>query len=43
VVKEVLPMDEKPDDVLTIEELSAYLRIPKSTPYKLAWKSKAPY
>lgn len=28
-------MDEKPGDVLTIEELSAYLKIPRSTLYKL--------
>jgi len=28
-------MDEKPGDVLTIEELSVYLKIPKSTLYKL--------
>jgi hypothetical protein len=27
-------MDEKLGDVLTIEELSAYLKIPKSTLYK---------
>lgn len=33
-------MDEKPGDVLTIEELSAYLKIPKSTLYKLIRESK---
>ena len=30
--KEVYLMDEKPGDVLTIEELSAYLRIPVAKP-----------
>jgi len=34
-------MDEKPGDVLTIKELSAYLKIPKSTLYKLT-KGKEP-
>lgn len=28
-------MDEKPDDVLTIEVLTTYLNIPRSMPYKL--------
>jgi len=35
-------MDEKPGDVLTIEELSAYLKIPKSTLYKLVREGKVP-
>lgn len=35
-------MDEKPGDVLTIEELAAYLKIPKSTPYKLVREGKIP-
>ncbi|MEJ5301146.1 MAG: helix-turn-helix domain-containing protein [Thermodesulforhabdaceae bacterium] len=35
-------MDEKPGDVLTIEELSAYLKIPKSTLYKLFREDKVP-
>jgi len=35
-------MDEKVGDVLTIEELSAYLKIPKSTLYKLVWEGKVP-
>lgn len=35
-------MDDKPDDVLTIEELSAYLKIPRSTLYKLAREGKIP-
>ena len=35
-------MDEKPGDVLTIEELAAYLRIPKSTLYKLVREGKDP-
>lgn len=38
----VLYMDEKPADVLTIEELSAYLKIPKSTLYKLVREGKVP-
>lgn len=35
-------MDEKPSDVLTIEELAAYLKIPKSTLYKLVREGKIP-
>ncbi len=35
-------LDEKPGDVLTIEELSAYLKIPKSTLYKLVREGKVP-
>ena len=35
-------MDDKPGDVLTIEELSAYLKIPKSTLYKLVREGKIP-
>jgi len=35
-------MDEKPDDVLTIGELSSYLKIPKSTLYKLVREGKIP-
>ncbi len=35
-------MDEKPGDVLTIEELSAYLKIPRSTLYKLVWEGRIP-
>jgi len=35
-------MDKKPGDVLTIEELSAYLKIPKSTLYKLVREGKVP-
>ena len=35
-------MDEKTGDVLTIEDLSIYLKIPKSTLYKLVRESKVP-
>ncbi|KUK57267.1 MAG: helix-turn-helix domain-containing protein [Thermodesulfobacteriota bacterium] len=35
-------MDKKPGDVLTIEELAAYLKIPKSTLYKLVREGKVP-
>lgn len=35
-------MDEKPGAVLTIDELSAYLKIPKSTLYKVVREGKVP-
>ncbi len=35
-------MDEKIGDVLTIEELSVYLKISKSTLYKLVREGKVP-
>ena len=35
-------MDEKPGDVLTIEEMSAYLKIPRSTLYKLVREGRIP-
>jgi excisionase family DNA binding protein len=35
-------MEEKPGDVLTIEELAAYLKIPKSTLYKLVREGRIP-
>lgn len=35
-------MDEKQSAVLTIDELAAYLRIPKSTLYKLVREGKIP-
>ena len=35
-------MDEKTGDVLTIGELSVYLKIPKSTLYKLVREGKIP-
>ncbi|RME58004.1 MAG: DNA-binding protein [Caldilineae bacterium] len=35
-------MNEKPGDVLTIDELSSYLKIPKSTLYKLVREGKIP-
>jgi excisionase family DNA binding protein len=35
-------MNEKPGDVLTIKELSAYLKIPKSTLYKHVREGKVP-
>lgn len=39
---EVLLMENKSDNVLTIEELSVYLKIPKSTLYKLVREGKIP-
>jgi len=42
VIKEMFSMDDKLGDVLTIEELSAYLKIPKSTLYKLVREGKVP-
>lgn len=35
-------MHNKPSDVLTIDELAAYLKIPKSTLYKLVREGKIP-
>ncbi len=35
-------MGEKSGDVLTIEEFSTYLKIPKSTLYKLVQEGKVP-
>ena len=35
-------MDEKPSGVLTIAELSVYLKIPKSTLYKLVREGRVP-
>jgi excisionase family DNA binding protein len=35
-------MEREPGDVLTIEELAAYLKIPKSTLYKLVRERKIP-
>ena len=35
-------MDVMPDNVLTIEELAVYLKIPKSTLYKLVREGKIP-
>ena len=35
-------MTEKRDSVLTIDELSGYLKIPKSTLYKLLQEGKVP-
>ena len=35
-------MTEQPDDVLTIEELAVYLKIAKSTLYKLAQEGRLP-
>ena len=35
-------MHENPGEVLTIEELSTYLKIPKSTLYKIVREGKVP-
>jgi len=35
-------MDEKPGDILTIEELAVYLKISKSTLYKLVQEGRIP-
>jgi len=35
-------MEEKPGSVLTIEELAVYLKIPKSTLYKLVREGRIP-
>lgn len=35
-------MGEEPGDVLTIDELAVYLRIPKSTLYKIVREGKIP-
>lgn len=35
-------MDDKPSSVFTIDELAAYLRVPKSTLYKLVREGKVP-
>ena len=39
-IYEMFPMDDKSDNVLTIEDLSAYAKIPKSTHYKLVREGK---
>lgn len=35
-------MEGKPGDILTIQELAVYLKIPKSTLYKLVREGKIP-
>lgn len=40
--KRRIEMEEKPSDVLTIDELAAYLKISKSTLYKLVREGKIP-
>jgi len=35
-------MGKKPDDIMTIEDLSVYLKIPRSTLYKLVREGKIP-
>ena len=35
-------MSDKPQDVLTLNEVAEYLRIPRSTTYKLAQEGKIP-
>jgi excisionase family DNA binding protein len=42
LAREVYLMDGKIGDVLTIEELSVYLKIPKSTLYKIVREGKVP-
>jgi excisionase family DNA binding protein len=36
-------MENQPDNVLTIDELSSYLKIPKSTLYKLVREGRVPF
>jgi excisionase family DNA binding protein len=36
-------MEERPSDILIIEELAAYLKIPKPTLYKLVQEGKIPF
>lgn len=36
-------MENQPDNVLTIDELSIYLKIPKSTLYKLVREGRVPF
>lgn len=36
-------MENQPENVLTIEDLSTYLKIPKSTLYKLVREGKVPF
>jgi len=40
--REVYLMEEKAGEILTIEELASYLKIPKSTLYKLVREGKVP-
>ncbi len=35
-------VESKPDEIMTIEELSGYLKIPRSTLYKLVQEGKLP-
>lgn len=42
MVGEVCLMVDNPGDVLTIEDLSVYLKIPRSTLYKLVREGKIP-
>jgi len=35
-------MSKKPDNVLTIDDLSTYLKVPKSSLYKLVQEGKLP-
>ncbi len=36
------PMDKTHNDVMTVEEIAEYLRIPKSSVYKLAQEARIP-
>jgi len=40
--EDAMMMNEKPLDVMTLNEVAEYLRIPRSTAYKLAQEGKVP-
>ena len=41
-MREGFPMEEASDSVFTIDELAVYLKIPKSTIYKIVREGKIP-